>query len=70
MRQQRCEDHTSAARRNDISADDFIQTIVLPACADIAVVALADKNARLVWALLAHGRDYQAGYRSVKPIAA
>jgi len=32
--------------------------------ANIAAVALANKNARIVWALLAHGRDYQAGHRS------
>jgi transposase len=31
---------------------------------NIAVVALANKNARTVWALLAHGRDYQPGYRA------
>jgi transposase len=37
---------------------------------NIAAVALANKNARTVWALLAHGRDYQAGYRSVNRIAA
>jgi transposase len=37
--------------------------------ANIAAVAMANKNARIVWALLAHGRDYQAGYRSA-PIAA
>jgi len=35
---------------------------------NIAAVALANKNARIVWALLAHGRDYQAGY--VKAAAA
>jgi transposase len=29
---------------------------------NIAAVALANKNARIVWALLVHGRDYQAGY--------
>jgi len=28
----------------------------------VAAVALANKNARTVWALLAHGRDYQANY--------
>jgi transposase len=32
--------------------------------ANIAAVALANKNARIVWALLAHGRDYRAGHRS------
>jgi transposase len=36
---------------------------------NIAAVALANKNARIVWALLAHGRDYTAGFRSVSPIA-
>jgi transposase len=29
---------------------------------NIAAVALANKNARIVWALLVHDRDYQAGY--------
>jgi transposase len=29
---------------------------------NIAAVALANKNARIVWALLAHNRDYQSGY--------
>ena len=31
---------------------------------NIAAVALANKNARIAWALLAHGREYQKGYRS------
>jgi transposase len=30
--------------------------------ANVAAVALANKNARIVWALLAHGRDFQPGY--------
>ena len=29
---------------------------------NVAAVALANKNARVVWALLAHGRDYNADY--------
>lgn len=29
---------------------------------NIAAVALANKNARIVWALLVHGRKYQADY--------
>jgi transposase len=29
---------------------------------NVAAVALANKNARIVWALLAHQRDYEAGY--------
>ena len=30
--------------------------------ANVAAVALANKNARIVWALLAHGREYDAAY--------
>ncbi len=30
--------------------------------ANVAAVALANKNARIVWALLAHNREYQPGY--------
>ena len=33
---------------------------------NVAAVALANKNARIVWALLAHDRQYQAGYESAK----
>jgi transposase len=29
---------------------------------NVAAVALANKNARIVWALLAHGREYDAAY--------
>ena len=29
---------------------------------NVAAVALANKNARIVWALMAHGREYQAHY--------
>jgi transposase len=36
---------------------------------NIAAVALANKNARIVWALLAHGRDYQPGYISARVAA-
>ncbi len=32
-----------------------------------AVVALANKNARIVWALLAKGRKFDPNYVSVKP---
>jgi transposase len=31
---------------------------------NLAAVALANKNARIVWALLAHGRFFQADYRA------
>ncbi|MDL2284563.1 IS110 family transposase [Oxalobacter sp. OttesenSCG-928-P03] len=34
---------------------------------NVAVVALANKIARMIWAILAHGRRYQKGYVSIKP---
>ncbi len=33
---------------------------------NVATVALAHKNARTVWALLARGQDYRADYRSAR----
>ncbi|RQQ42976.1 IS110 family transposase [Burkholderia stagnalis] len=35
--------------------------------ANVVVVALANKMARTIWAVLAHDRQYQKGYVSVKP---
>lgn len=34
---------------------------------NVAVVALANKMARMIWAILAHGRVYEKGYVSMKP---
>jgi transposase len=51
-------------------ADGWLARVATRRNPNIAAVALANKNARTVWALLAHGRDYQAGYRSVNPMAA
>lgn len=31
---------------------------------NVATVALANKNARIVWALLTKGQDYQADYKA------
>src|ERR1700733_473650 len=36
----------------------------------IAAVALANKNARIAWALLAHEREYRANYQSNRPVMA
>ncbi len=36
---------------------------------NIAAVALANKNARIVWAILAHGRDYQPDFVPVSAAA-
>ena len=37
--------------------------------ANIAAVALANKNARTVWALLAHGRDFRPDYEPLRAAA-
>ncbi|HHV7525652.1 TPA: IS110 family transposase, partial [Burkholderia orbicola] len=34
---------------------------------NVVVVALANKMARMIWAVLAHGRPYRKDYVSVKP---
>jgi transposase len=36
---------------------------------NIAAVALANKNVRTVWALLAHGRDFKPDYVPVRATA-
>jgi transposase len=51
-------------------ADGWLARVANRRNPNIAAVALANKNARTVWALLAHGRDYQPGYCSVNPMVA
>jgi transposase len=41
----------------------WIDRLIARRRSNIAAVALANKNARIVWALLAYDREYQAGYR-------
>ena len=40
----------------------WLQALVLRRNKNVAAVALANKNARVIWALLAHDRNYQPGY--------
>jgi len=42
--------------------DGWLARLAARRNANIAAVALANKNARIIWALLAHERDYQAAY--------
>lgn len=35
---------------------------------NVIVVALANKMARAIWAMLVHDRQYQNGYVSVRPV--
>ena len=53
----------SLKRRAD-QTDGWLARLVARRNPNIAAVALANKNARIVWALLAHCRDYQIGYVS------
>jgi|SRR6185312_15675779 len=57
-------------KRQPDRAEGWIARVAARRNPNIAAVALANKNARTVWALLAHGRDYQVGYRTVSALAA
>lgn len=57
-------------KRQPDRAEGWLARIAARRNPNIAAVALANKNARTVWALLAHGRDYQVGYRTVNALAA
>jgi len=51
--------------KNDARSDSWLMKLLARRNRKVAAVALANKNARIVWALLAHHREYCAG-----PIAA
>ncbi|SEI28364.1 hypothetical protein SAMN05192544_11231 [Paraburkholderia hospita] len=36
---------------------------------NVAAVALANKNVRIVWALLAHAREFQSDYAAIRSAA-
>ena len=48
--------------RHADQAEGWLARLAARRNSNIAAVALANKNARIVWALLAHDRDYQRGY--------
>ena len=50
------------AERKTMPADRWSTEMLSRRHKNIAAVARANKNARIVWALLAHGRDYNAGH--------
>lgn len=45
------------------NADPWIKKLLARRNKNIAAVALANKNARTIWALLAHDREYEANYK-------
>jgi len=44
------------------NADPWLKNLLARRHKNIAAVALANKNVRTIWALLAHDRDYEPGY--------
>lgn len=50
------------AKRKSTPTDHWSTGLLDRRHMNVAAVARANKNARIVWALLAHGRDYNAGY--------
>ena len=57
-------------KRHAHQGGGWLARLVARRNANIAAVALANKNARIIWALLAHDRDYQAGYVAASEQAA
>jgi transposase len=51
------------ARAKPERASAWLASVMARRNPNIAAVALANKNARIAWALLARGRDYQQSYR-------
>lgn len=49
------------AQRNP-GADPWLSGLLARRHKNVVAVALANRNARIIWALLAHGRDYQGHY--------
>ena len=50
------------AERKASHAQSWLAQLIGRRNKNVAAVALANKNARIVWALLVHERDYQPGY--------
>lgn len=53
-----------AAQRKALQADSWLGKLLQRRNPNVAAVALANKNARVVWALLARERKYRDGYAS------
>jgi len=54
---------TRVAERKSTPTDRWTTDVLARRHKNIAAVARANKNARFVWALLAHERDYNADYK-------
>ena len=54
----------AAARKPQ--SDPWLSALLARRNKNVAAVALANKNARIAWALLAHGRQFERDYRAVR----
>ncbi len=52
-----------AAQRKARTGDSWLGSLLRRRHVNIAAVALANKNARTIWALMAHDREFQADYQ-------
>ena len=53
--------------RKPEQADEWLKKLIARRNKNIAAVALAAKNARIAWALLAHERSYESNYVATRP---
>ena len=58
-----------AAQRKAVNTNIWLAGLLGRRHPNVAAVALANKNVRTVWALLAHGREFRPNYVS-QPVAA
>jgi len=54
-----------AAQRKKDQIDGWLGELLQRRHKNVAAVAMANKNARILWALLAHGREFEADYKAV-----
>lgn len=59
----------NAAQRKRDQIDGWLGAVLTRRNKNVAVVALANKNARIVWALLRHDRQFQPDYTTAKAAA-
>jgi transposase len=62
--------HGARANLRVAKPNDWGTALAQRSHTNLAAVALANKNARIVWALLAHERSFQADYRALRSQAA
>ena len=57
------------AHKRDAPISHWMQQLLARMGWQKACVALANKNARILWALMTRGEDYDARHEPVKPVA-